>query len=53
MNQYNDKGERHGCWEDYWPDGKLWSKIHYINGKEVYYEVYFSDGNLYTKTFHL
>jgi antitoxin component YwqK of YwqJK toxin-antitoxin module len=53
MNGYNDKGDRHGYWEDYWPNGKLWAKIHYINGEEVYYEVYFSDGNLYTKTFHL
>ena len=43
MNECNDKGDRHGYWEDYWPNGKLWAKIHYINGEEVYYEVYFSD----------
>ena len=34
MNQYNDKGERHGPWVVYWSNGNTWYKTNYINGKE-------------------
>ena len=30
INLYNDKGERHGYWEDYHSNGQLESKTYYI-----------------------
>jgi antitoxin component YwqK of YwqJK toxin-antitoxin module len=47
---YNEKGEAHGYWELYYPDGQLEHKGLYINGNRFgYHESYFEDGNLYYK----
>jgi len=47
MNKYNDKGEKHGPWEQYYPKGNLWYKENYINGKKHgLYEIYYYNGNL-------
>ena len=32
MNEYNDKGEKHGPWESNHINGNLWYKGNYING---------------------
>lgn len=42
-NQRDDNGERHGLWEQYYPNGKLWYRENYKNGKlhgpcEIYYD---------------
>ena len=45
MNQYNDKGEFHGYWENYSYQNLLLSKGNYINGiKNGYWEGYWSNG---------
>ena len=31
MNEYNDKGEKHGSWESNHINGNLWYKENYIN----------------------
>jgi hypothetical protein len=42
INQYNEKGQRHGYWEIYYFDGSLWYKGNYNNGIEIgYWEIYF------------
>ena len=48
MNQYNDKGQRHGPWERYWSNGNPWYKTNYINGNEhgLCEDYYCSNGNL-------
>ncbi len=47
MNEYNDKGEKHGPWEVYWNDGNIMYKENYINGKEHgLNERYYSNGKL-------
>ena len=47
MNKYNDKGEQHGPWEEYYSNGKLWYKENYVNGKlHGLHEKYYSNGNL-------
>ena len=48
MNQYNDKRQRHGPWEDYFSNGKLGYKTNYVNGKEhgLSEDYYCSNGNL-------
>lgn len=48
MNEYNDKGERHGYWEYYSPTGQLYFKGNYKDDIwdgycEVYYE---TNGNI-------
>jgi antitoxin component YwqK of YwqJK toxin-antitoxin module len=54
MNEYNDKGERHGYWEIYHNKGKLSHKGNYINGKkDGYWESYWLNGNLNYKKFYL
>lgn len=41
-NQYNEKNQRHGYWEDYGIDGRLLSKGNYHNDKRIgYWEIYF------------
>jgi antitoxin component YwqK of YwqJK toxin-antitoxin module len=41
----NDKGQRHGYWEEYFSNGKLSYKGNFVNGKEHgYWEWYFDDG---------
>jgi len=50
MNQLNDKGQRHGQWEDYWSNGNLWSKGNYNNGERYgYWESYYQNGQLHWK----
>jgi len=47
MNQYNDKGERHGYWEGYRGNGNLWSKGNYVNDKRNgCWEFYWGNGKL-------
>ena len=51
MNKFNHKGERHGPWEEYHPNGNLWYKTNYINGKEhgLSEDYYYFNGNLMYK----
>jgi antitoxin component YwqK of YwqJK toxin-antitoxin module len=43
----NEKGQAHGHWEKYYPNGKLDYKGNYINGKRYgYWERYYSHGDL-------
>jgi len=54
MNAYNDKGERHGPWEIYHDNGKLWYKKNYVNGKaQGLFEIYDSNGKLSYKQYFL
>jgi antitoxin component YwqK of YwqJK toxin-antitoxin module len=47
MNKYNEQGERHGPWERYWYNGKLWYKGNYVNGeKRGPWEWYDENGKL-------
>jgi antitoxin component YwqK of YwqJK toxin-antitoxin module len=46
----NKKGQPHGYWECYWPNGELWYKGNYISGKpDGLWESYYSDGQLWYK----
>jgi antitoxin component YwqK of YwqJK toxin-antitoxin module len=50
INLYNDKGERHGYWENNYPNGQLWSKGNFVDGnRHGYWEVYWDNGNLFYK----
>jgi antitoxin component YwqK of YwqJK toxin-antitoxin module len=47
INLYNERGEKHGYWEWYFPGGQLSSKGDLVNGKQDgYWEEYYSDGQL-------
>ncbi len=48
MNQYNNKGELHGYWEEYYyPNGNLMYKTNYVNGESHgYWETYYQNGQL-------
>jgi len=49
----NAKGQEHGYWERYCPNGDLWFKCNYNNGEKIgYWEVYWG-GKLYGKSFHI
>ena len=37
MNQHNDKGERHGYWESYFQNGKLYWKGSFNNDERIGY----------------
>jgi antitoxin component YwqK of YwqJK toxin-antitoxin module len=54
INQYNEKNQRHGYWEHYGINGKVYSKGNYHNGERVgYWEDYYSNGNiLYKGNYH-
>ena len=41
----NDKGNRHGYWEMYYPNGSVWYKCFYNNGKYVGYEEFYYDNH--------
>ena len=46
-NQRNEKGVRHGYWEDYWRSDQLWFKGYYVNGiRHGYFESYYENGQL-------
>ena len=50
INQLNEKGHRHGYWEEYHPNGSLWFKGTYNNNNfEGYWEVYYRNGNPWFK----
>jgi len=51
INQYNDKGEKEGYWEEsYYSNGNLSAKGHYKNGvRSGYWEQYYTNGNLWYK----
>ena len=52
-NQLNKEGKRHGYWEHYTSNGKLWAKGNYKGGKEHgYWESNWVDGKL-RKHFYL
>ena len=47
INLYNDKGEKHGYWEEYHGYGQLSYKGNYVNGKpHGYWESYYDNGKL-------
>ena len=47
INLYNDKGEKHGYWEDYYDNGQLAYKGNFVNGnRHGYWESYYADGQL-------
>ena len=47
MNQYNENGQKHGYWEERWPDGSLIGNGVYIDGKrDGYWEAYYPNGNI-------
>jgi len=51
---YNDKGQRHGYWEQNWANGQLMYKCIFINNKENGFEVYYSNyGKLTVKNYYL
>jgi antitoxin component YwqK of YwqJK toxin-antitoxin module len=53
INLFNENGERHGYWEEYYDNGKLAYKGNYVNGKRHgYWESYYSNGELYYKGFY-
>ena len=53
MNEYNDKGERHGPWVFYL-NGKLCYKSNYVNGKKHgLSEHYEYKGKLTIKSYYL
>ena len=50
INQINSQGNQEGYWEDYYSNGQLWYKGHYVNGKkEGYWEWYYFNGQLWWK----
>jgi antitoxin component YwqK of YwqJK toxin-antitoxin module len=43
INQYDMEGRKRGYWEDYFNNGKLYSKGNYVNGKrEGIWELYYN-----------
>jgi len=55
IEPYNDKGQRHGVWEMYWGNGRLWFKCFYYNSKRVGYEelYHYHNGKMKDKTYYL
>jgi len=54
MNGFNENGEKHGPWEEYWINGKLGYRGNYFNGKmHGLFERYHSNGNLSNLEFFL
>jgi antitoxin component YwqK of YwqJK toxin-antitoxin module len=51
---HNDKGQSHGLWERYYPNGQLWYKCTYHNDKLVGYdEVFLYNSKSDRKVYHL
>jgi antitoxin component YwqK of YwqJK toxin-antitoxin module len=47
INLFDENGERHGYWEEYYDNGQLEYKRNYVNGKQHgYWEWYYSNGQL-------
>ena len=54
MNEYNDKGERHGLWVVYYYKGNLYFKGNFVNGKKHgICEQYNTNGELNIKQYYL
>jgi|688.fasta_scaffold963726_1 antitoxin component YwqK of YwqJK toxin-antitoxin module len=50
INLYNELGEKHGYWEEYFYDGQICSKGNFVNGrKNGYWEYHSSNGQLSRK----
>jgi antitoxin component YwqK of YwqJK toxin-antitoxin module len=50
INQYDMDGRKQGYWEDYYDNGKLWSKGSYVNGlRDGYWEYYDINGGIWLK----
>jgi len=50
LGYYNDNNKKEGYWEEYFHDGKIYSKGHYVNGKQHgYWEQYYVNGKLESK----
>jgi len=41
ITSFNEKNQRHGYWELYWTNGKIFYKRFYVNGIENGYEEYY------------
>jgi antitoxin component YwqK of YwqJK toxin-antitoxin module len=49
----NEKGERHGYWEQYWGNGQLWYKGNFVNGsRHGCWEYYCPNGKLNGKFYY-
>lgn len=49
-NQYNENGDRHGYWEEYWSSGEIMTRGCYKNGlKNGEWEQYWENGHLWKK----
>ena len=47
VGEFDDNNQRTGYWEEYWSNGKLYSKGHYFNGiQDGYWEEYYRNGNI-------
>ncbi len=54
MNKFNEKGERHGYWEETYFKDVIWYKGNYINGEPVgCWEVFSAFGEITDKAFFL
>ena len=50
INLYNERGEKHGYWEEYYENDQLMSKGDYLNGKaHGLWEFYYVNGQLWYK----
>ena len=51
-NQYDSQGNQHGVWKNYWPDGTIMWRAHFLHG-EIYRlrKHYYRDGTLYQKVY--
>jgi len=52
ITPFNDKGQRHGLWKDYWFNGDLLWRCFYHNGKEIGYEECYY-GHKLSKKYHI
>jgi antitoxin component YwqK of YwqJK toxin-antitoxin module len=50
INLYNERGEKHGYWEEYYDNGQLMRKGNFVNGnRDGYWEEYRPNGQLLWK----
>ena len=48
INKTNKEGVAHGKWVDHWGSGKVFSVMHFVNGKhEGLSQMFFESGNLF------
>jgi antitoxin component YwqK of YwqJK toxin-antitoxin module len=53
INQYNEKGQRHGYWEHYYTNGNLMYTGHFDNGDKIgLWGWYYVDGELREQIFY-